>query len=213
VTVQPPAGVTLARAEPLTLSVQVSALSLSQTLRVPVAVQGVAGDLFLASEVPIVSLTASGPADQGLSAADVRATVDASGLDEGTYTLPVRVALPDRYQVADINPASVRIVLQAVGAPTPTPLALTAAPTAETPAPVPTELAAPAPTEPAPAEPAPIPLTPPTPTAPASTATPTRPPASATSTGTSTGTAGGTRTPTPTRRATPPTATPTRAAP
>ena len=112
VTVQAPSGVSLARAEPLTLAAQISPVNLRQTLRVPVTVQGVSGDLFLASGVPVVTITASGATDQGLSASDVRAIVDASGLSEGAYTLPVRMTLPDRYQLEDVTPNSARVVLQ-----------------------------------------------------------------------------------------------------
>ncbi|HLH22567.1 MAG TPA: CdaR family protein [Chloroflexota bacterium] len=190
VSVLPPAGVTLARAEPLSVTVQVSALSLRQTLPVPVSVQGVGSDLFVASDVPIVNVTASGPADQGLSASDVRATVDASGLGEGTATLPVHVTLPDRYQLEQVSPASVRVVLQAANSAGPTATAApTALPTAE-------PTSAP-PTEPPPAatEAAPIPLA--TATAPPATPTP-----SPTAPATPTASATGTRTPTPTPRAT-----------
>jgi YbbR domain-containing protein len=167
--VQPPSGVSLARAEPLTLTVQVSALALRQTLRVPVTVQGIGADLYMASEVPIVAVTASGSADQGLSAADVHATVDAGGLAEGSYTLPVRVTLPDRYQAEDVSPPSVRVVLQAASAvgPTPPP-APTAPPTAEPPSPVPTE----SPPAAVPTDTAPIPLV--SATAPPATATASR---------------------------------------
>ena len=189
VSVQVTTGVSLARAEPLTLSVQVAPVSLRQTLRVPVTVQGVSGDLLLASEVPIVGVTASGPADQGLSIADVRANVDASGLGDGAYTLPVRLTLPSGYQLDEVSPPSVRVVLQTVGAVSPTPPPAPAlAPTAEPPntALEPTQT------------PAPIPLV--TSTVPPPTAT-----ASSTSTArTATATATGrTRTPTPSPTLTP----------
>jgi YbbR domain-containing protein len=190
VTVQAPSGVSLARAEPLTLAVQISPVNLRQSLRVPVSVQGIGSDLFLGSEVPIVAVTASGPADQGLSANDLRATVDASGLAEGAYTLPVRVTLPDRYQLEDVSPPSVRVTLQATSAVAPTPAAaLTAPPTAE-PTPVAVE-----PTLAAPTETVPIPVI--TATAPAATAIPSRTPTAATATSA----AAGTRTGTPTPRA------------
>ena len=197
VTLQMPAGVSLARAEPLTLAVQVSPVNLRQTLRVPVSVQGIGGDLFLASEVPIITVAAAGPADQGLSANDVRATVDASGLTEGAYTLPVRVTLPDRYQLEEVSPSSARVALQAVSSIGPTP---SAAPTASrAPAPPAPEPPSPTPAEPTPvavpADVAPIPVV--TATVPAATATP-----SPTAVTTATSTTAGTPTRTPTPRAT-----------
>jgi YbbR domain-containing protein len=195
VSVQAPSGVSLARSEPLTITVQVSPVALRQTLRVPVTIQGVGGDLFLASDVPIVSVTASGPADQGLSIADVRATVDATGLADGVYTLPVRLTLPDRYQIEEVSPASVRVALESASAVSPTPPPAPAtAPNAEPPD---GSFAEPTLTA------APIPVI--TATAPVASATPSPSPSARTATATATGstrtpTATATRTPTPVRR-------------
>jgi YbbR domain-containing protein len=190
VSVQAPTGVSLARAEPLTLTVQVSAVALRQTLRVPVTVQGVGGDLFLASDVPIVTVTASGPADQGLSIGDVRVTVDASGLADGAYTLPVRLTLPDRYQFEDLSPTSVRVALQPANAVSPTPPPMpTTPPSAEPPI-----SAAPEPTPTT----APIPVI--TTSLPTATASPSPSPPAVTTTATATGSS---RTPTPTPSRTP----------
>jgi YbbR domain-containing protein len=150
-TVQVPPGLSLARPEPVAVSVQIAPLALRQSLRVPVSLQNVASELFLRSEVPIVELTASGPADDGLSAAEVQASVDAAGLGPGTYTLAVRARVPDRYVVEDVRPTAVRVVLEdaRVLAPVPPP---PPEPVASAPAPEPTA----SPTE-APATPTPRP--------------------------------------------------------
>jgi YbbR domain-containing protein len=133
VALQVPQGLVLARSDQPLVTVQLVAVTMQQSLRVPVRVLGVEGDLYLASEVPVVEVAASGPADQGLSAADVQATVDATGLEVGRHVLPVRVRLPERYELAGLQPGSVAVVLQEASAlaPTPTLPPPTVAPPAE----------------------------------------------------------------------------------
>src|SRR5262249_12858334 len=179
VTLQVPRALALARAEPLSLTVQVAALPLRQTLRLPVTVQNVGSSMFLGSDVPIVEVTAIGPADRGLTPADVDALVDAAGLGPGPYMLDVRVRLPARYQLETVRPPSVPVLLMEASAtvsiPTavpPTPVPPTATPDAVTPEPVSPPTAAPVPSPSATAAP-------PTPTASAArtpSATATRPP-------------------------------------
>jgi|SRR5579884_323363 len=150
---QVPQGLVLARNDQPVVSVQIEPVTMSQSLRVPVRVLGVAPTLFLASDVPIVEVTASGPAERGLSVADVAATVDASGLDAGAYTLPVQVRLPSGYQLDSVQPASVGVQLQEPGAVAPSPTAAPPPTTVPTPEPIevspteqPTATATPVPT-------------------------------------------------------------------
>jgi YbbR domain-containing protein len=152
VTLQVPQGLALARAEPLNLTVQLAALPLRQTLRLPVTVQNVGSSMFLGSDVPIIEVTTIGPADRGLTPADVDASVDAAGLGPGPYVLEVRVRLPARYQLETVRPPSVPVLLMEASAtvsiPTavpPTPVPLTATSEPATPEPVPPPTAAPAP--------------------------------------------------------------------
>src|SRR5262249_22112413 len=152
---QVPTGLALARTEPLSLSVQIAALPVEQSLRLPVAVQNLAPGVVLGGALPVVDVTASGPADRGLGPADVTASVDASRLGAGTYALNVRVRLPDRYQLVSVQPPTATVVLDEIGAqaiaPTNAPTAEVAPPTAEVAPPTativpPTETAAPTPT-------------------------------------------------------------------
>jgi len=176
VSLQVPQGLALARAEPLSLTVQVAALPLRQTLRLPVTVQNVGSNMFLGSDVPIVEVTAIGPADRGLTPADVDASVDAAGLGPGPYTLNVQVRLPARYQLETLRPPAVAVLLMEASATVSIPTAVPA-----TPAPTSTpEVPTPEPVVPPTAAPAPSPsatAAPPTATAPAArtpTPTPTR---------------------------------------
>lgn len=145
VALQVPEGTTLARAEPVVVTVQVAPLTLQQTLRLPVVIQNVGAELFVASDVPIVEVVASGPADAGLSPAQVQASVDATDLAAGVHQLPVRVQLPDRYRLDDVRPGTVSVTLQAastVAVPAPP-----APPNEPPPSPEPTATPTPVPTE------------------------------------------------------------------
>jgi YbbR domain-containing protein len=124
VSAQVPPGLTLGRADQITLTVQVVPLTLTQTLRVPINVANLASTLYVSNDLPLVEVTASGPATQGLNATDVRARVDASSLDAGTYALPVAVQLPPGFTLEALQPSTVTLTLQAVSsraAPTPAP--------------------------------------------------------------------------------------------
>jgi YbbR domain-containing protein len=151
VALQVPGDIVLARSDQPLVSVQIAALTMRQSIRVPVRVLNTAPGLFLASDVPIVEIVANGPTDQGLSAADVQANVDTSGLDAGSYSLPVRFMLPERFQVEQLQPASVPVVLReaTAAASTLTPAPTTPPATAESlessPSPLPTASAPPAP--------------------------------------------------------------------
>jgi outer membrane biosynthesis protein TonB len=149
------------------LTVQIAPLALSQTLRVPVSIANLGGGLYASGEVPLVEVTASGPTTQGLSLAEVRARVDASGLGAGTHALPVEVQLPAGFALEAVQPSTVTITLQTVEARTASP--------PPPPPPAPPESAGEGPAPPEPTTPVAIPT-------PAPTATPTPPPPTATPT-------------------------------
>jgi YbbR domain-containing protein len=71
-----------------------------------------------------VTVTVSGPgaALSGLTAAQLTPFVDASGLDPGTYDLPLAVAgLPDGVELLAISPGTVSVTIEAPVTPTPAP--------------------------------------------------------------------------------------------
>jgi YbbR domain-containing protein len=71
-----------------------------------------------------LTITLSGPggALSALSASELTPTVDASGLDPGTYNLtPTIGALPEGVELLDIAPVTVSVTIRAPVAPTPTP--------------------------------------------------------------------------------------------
>lgn len=188
VSMQVPPGLTLGRADQVTLTVQIAPLALTQTLRVPVSIANLGAGLYASGEVPLVEVTASGPATQGLSPTEVRARVDASGLGAGTHMLPVEVQLPAGFALEAVQPGTVAITLQTVQA-------RTAPPPLPQPPPPP-ESASEGAAPPEPTTPVAIPT-------PVPTATPTPPPPTATPTLTRTASpspgAGATGTPAPTR--------------
>ena len=92
---QPPAGLSLARAEPVAVTVEVAPLTLRQSLRVPVTLQNVGEDVYLASDVPIVELTANGPAEDGLNPSEVQASVNAAGPGWSMYVDLISYRWPD----------------------------------------------------------------------------------------------------------------------
>ncbi len=71
-----------------------------------------------------LTVTLSGPGGtlSGLAAGDVTPTLDASGLEPGTYDLEASLgALPEGVELLDISPATVSVTIRAPASPTPTP--------------------------------------------------------------------------------------------
>lgn len=70
-----------------------------------------------------VAVRLSGPAAglDALSAVDLNATLDVSGLAPGTHSVSVTIVLPDGFELMSISPATVTVVLQAPATPSPTP--------------------------------------------------------------------------------------------
>jgi YbbR domain-containing protein len=121
-----PDGVELVDGEPqVTVAVTIAPSVSSRTFRVGVICQN-AGDNACLPGIEELSLTLSGPADalSALSAADLTPTIDAGGLNPGSYSLPPVVpALPEGVELIGISQAvvPVTIVAPATPAPEPTP--------------------------------------------------------------------------------------------
>jgi YbbR domain-containing protein len=217
-----PSGVQLYPGQPATISVtvQISTFETTWQLSVPPTVENVAPGLTAIPSPSSITLTLSGTLAQfqSLKPSDILATVDAKGLDPGTYELDPQVTVPQGVKLVGIDPPKVALTLIA---PTPTPthtptLAPTLAPTATphlvvpsspTPLPTATHTLAPVPTTP----PTPQPTAPPTSTpSPVQSPTHTQPPASPTPTAaTGAASAGSPALPSPTHLSLEPATTPT----
>lgn len=165
-----PPGLSLLQRGPVTVTVPITPLSTTQTFRLQPQLVGLAPNLLLASELPLVDLTVSGPAPaiQGLRPGDLRVVLDGAGLGPGRHELTPQPQVPAGLTVDAVAPETVVVVLR----PPPT---ATAPPPTSTPAPTATETPQPAPTStPAPPAATPTPGAGP-PGTPAPTATPGRP--------------------------------------
>ncbi len=110
------------------VTVQIAALALpfQVTLPAPVILTGLGGGLQfgVTPQVVTTTLTGTSAALVGLGQAQLRATVDVSGLGPGTYDLPVSVALPPGVSLVG-DPQRVQVTLRLPPAPTATPVAPT----------------------------------------------------------------------------------------
>ncbi|HYI67710.1 MAG TPA: CdaR family protein [Candidatus Limnocylindrales bacterium] len=95
----------------------------SRTFVVGIACEG-AGDNACLPAIDQLTVTLSGPGGtlSALSAGALTPTLDASGLEPGTYELePSLGALPDGVELLGISPGAVSVTIRAPASPTPTP--------------------------------------------------------------------------------------------
>jgi YbbR domain-containing protein len=146
-----PSGASLLQPQPVTATVRIEVLQVSQTVRVPVTVIGLGAGVMLGSEPPAVDVTISGPSPtlQNLSPHDFQVLLDLSGLGPGEHSVTPHVVAPRALSVDRFSPDTVTVVLvqptpTATTIPTATPtLTPTLVPTATaTATPVPTSNAA-----------------------------------------------------------------------
>jgi YbbR domain-containing protein len=139
VQVVPPTGLTLLQPEPVSLTLRVSPLTVSQTIRVGPTIQGLGSGLELAGDVPQIDVTLNGPAPtlQTLTAHDFRVVVDLSGLGIGTHEVEPKIAVPGGFTLERVDPARVSINIRAAPTPVPSPTPILAPTPAEAAAPTP----------------------------------------------------------------------------
>jgi YbbR domain-containing protein len=123
VQVTPPTGLTLLQPQPVSLTIRVTPLTVSQTLRVSPTIQGLGPGLEIVGDVPRVDVTLSGPAPtlQSLTARDFRVLVDLSGLGPGRHDLEPNVAVPGGFTLERVDPPRVPVTIRAVPTPIPSP--------------------------------------------------------------------------------------------
>jgi YbbR domain-containing protein len=123
VQVVPPTGLTLLQPQPVSLTIRVTPLTVSQTLRVGPTLQGLGTGLEIVGDVPQVDVTLNGPAPtmQSLTSRDFRVVLDLTGLGPGRHEIEPRVAVPGGFTQERVEPARVPVTIRAVATPIPSP--------------------------------------------------------------------------------------------
>jgi YbbR domain-containing protein len=119
----------------VTVTIRVTTLPVSETVRVPPSVINLSGAVQLAHPLDLVAVTIGGPApalqNLALNPNDFKVVVDAAGKGPGRYTLDVKVQqVPTGLTMQDYAPKQVQVDLsQAPPTPTPVPPPPTPTPT------------------------------------------------------------------------------------
>jgi YbbR domain-containing protein len=119
--------------ETVAVTLRVTPLQVTQTVRVQPSVTNLSNNVQLGHTPDVVSVTIAGPApalqNLVLNPSDFKLVVDASGKGPGTYPLDVKVQqLPTGLTLQDISPKQVEVSLSPAP-PTPTPVPPTPTPT------------------------------------------------------------------------------------
>ncbi len=135
VQVVPPQGLTLLQPQPVSLTIRVTALTTSQTLRVTPTIQGLGPGLQLVGDVPQVDVTLSGPAPtlQSITPRDFQVSLDLSGLGAGQQQIEPRVAVPGGFTLSGVDPPRVPITISNQPTPIPSPTPILIPPPSEPP--------------------------------------------------------------------------------
>ncbi len=136
VALAPPNNVTVMSGQQVKVTVTVAAESGSRSFGAGLMMIGARSDRLYLLSVPDVLVTLGGTqaALDGIDPAGLAATIDVTGISDGTVTLAVRFAPPTGTTLVAISPARVQVTVSVPATPSPSP---TATPTA-TPAPTPT---------------------------------------------------------------------------
>ena len=128
VQVVPPQGLTLLQPQPVNATLRVSPVTITQTVRIAPSIQNLGADLQLASDLPQVDVTLSGPAPtlQTLTPRDFRVVLDLNGLRAGRFELEPRVTVPPGFTLERVDPTRIAVVLRDVPTPTQAPTRETA---------------------------------------------------------------------------------------
>src|SRR6266511_4803153 len=124
VQVLPPQGLALLQPQPISVTLRVTPLTVTQTVRVVPTAQNLGTSLQLAGDLPQVDITLSGPAPtlQALSPRDFRVALELGGLRAGRHEVEPRVTVPAGFTLERVDPPRVTVVLREEPTPTPGPL-------------------------------------------------------------------------------------------
>jgi YbbR domain-containing protein len=122
----PPRTLLLQDGQTVTVTMRVTTLPVTQTVRVPPSVINLSGSVQLAHPLDLVAVTIEGPApalqNLTLNPNDFKVVVDAAGKGPGRYNLDVKVQqVPAGLTAQDFSPKQVQVDL-AEAPPTPTPV-------------------------------------------------------------------------------------------
>jgi YbbR domain-containing protein len=128
VPLSPPARTLLLQeGQTVTVTVRVTTLTVTQTVRVPPSVINLSGSVQLARALDLVSVSISGPAAAlqtlALNPNDFKVVLDASGKGPGRYSLDVKVSqVPAGLNLQEFTPKQIQVdLIQAPPTPTPVP--------------------------------------------------------------------------------------------
>lgn len=123
VQVVPPTGLTLLQPQPVSLTIRVTPLTVSQTLRVAPTIQGLPQGMEIVGDVQPVDITLNGPAPtlQTLTPRDFRVVLELNNLGAGRHELEPKVAVPGGFSLERVEPARVVVTLRAAATPVPSP--------------------------------------------------------------------------------------------
>jgi len=110
-----PPDVSVSGGTSVTVTVQIEAAQGRRTLAVTAVAVGLDADLSFSGALPFVEVELLGelPTLRELRPNDIAATVNLSGLDEGTHAVNVSVSAPADTLVADVSPETIEIALEA----------------------------------------------------------------------------------------------------
>jgi YbbR domain-containing protein len=109
-----PSGVSVSGGTSVTVTVQIKPAQGRQTLGVTAVIVGLDPDLSVSGPLPLVEVVLLGelPDLQGIGPNDIAATINLTGLNEGTHTVSVSVSVPPEASVASVSPEEVEITLE-----------------------------------------------------------------------------------------------------
>jgi YbbR domain-containing protein len=110
-----PPDVSVSGGTSVTVTVRIEPAQGRRTLAVTAVAVGLDADLSVKGALPFIEVELLGelPALRALRPNDIAATVNLSGLDEGTHAVNVSVSAPADALVAEVSPETVEITLEA----------------------------------------------------------------------------------------------------
>ncbi len=109
-----PTGVSVSGGTSVTVTIQIEPAQGRRTLGVTAVIVGLDPDLIVSGPLPLVEVVLLGelPDLQGIRPNDIAATINLTGLAEGTHTVSVSVSSPSEASVASVSPEEVAITLE-----------------------------------------------------------------------------------------------------